>query len=413
MAPTGGIWALYIMNFFKQAARKTSKLTQVHISGLRTSALFLNPNKYFHQKATTFQLQKQPFTVGLGDHGTTRRLLDTVSSYTVKCNGSRYPYSKTADAILKTTGRTPFTCILRSDLTAGIFPQTGVSYGIGGGCYGSARFFSHTPTPLAQVIQKVSGAFRTFELSRKRAPDCVKIQSVDRKIDCSYYSENLALGQCYRHHETHSLGSYIDFNIKPTLICFFRLDEDVLSMNDSEQYSTHLNTVGLLEEMSNDFSRITKDLSTIMNDIKSLSSLGNLPITWENFSTIRVHFPGHDSEYVERLCNDLGIQRGVVHQKKDRKKVEDENISLVFPYAPNSVTNNSSTYDLWPHSRDESVRSHRFDESCVLDHTENKFENSEGTLDSQNSRGKDYSSNYEYTEEINRFLKQCEHLNRF
>jgi hypothetical protein len=46
-----------------------------------------------------------------------------------------------------------------------------------------------------------------------------------------------------------------------------------------------------------------------MNDLKRLSSLGDLPVTLEQKSILRVRFPGCAAETVERLCDEVGVQR--------------------------------------------------------------------------------------------------------
>ncbi|POS87959.1 hypothetical protein EPUL_001056 [Erysiphe pulchra] len=383
------------MNFLKRTVRKTSKLIRAHFSEYHITTLKLRSNKYVHQKVTTGQIQKRSFNVYFRNLGVIGRFLGTDSSYAVKCKGLRYPNSKTAAAMLKSTGRIPFACTLRPNLTAGAFPRTAGGYGIGGGCYGSARYFSHTPTPPAQVIQNVSAAFRILWLSDKKNKANIQIPTMDMK---SVSRENTASSRS-RNNPMHLFGSYIDFNIKPTLISFSNPTENILNMNGSGKNQIHLNIIGFLKDLSSDFSRNTDDLSAIMNDIKRLSLLGDLPITLEDCSVIRVHFPGHDFEYVERLCDDLGIQRGIVHQNGDTNRDGDDEISLVFPYAPNSGTIVSSTSDLWSQSQG-SIKFQEFDEDSLLDHNESALEGRVEISNSQISREEYCSSNYEGIEGI-------------
>jgi len=55
-------------------------------------------------------------------------------------------------------------------------------------------------------------------------------------------------------------------------------------------------------------------MSAIFQDLRRLSSLGDLPITLADTNTLRVHFRGCDAELVNRLCDEVGVCRGVVHE---------------------------------------------------------------------------------------------------
>ncbi|KAK1049593.1 hypothetical protein LTR33_014772, partial [Friedmanniomyces endolithicus] len=97
--------------------------------------------------------------------------------------------------------------------------------------------------------------------------------------------------------------------------------------------AVNLNTDGLLDVLSIDFSRALKDLAAIMNDLRRLSALGDLPITYEGCH-LRVHFPGCDAETVERLCDELNITRGSVFQDETFDAFAGTEIALLFPFAP-------------------------------------------------------------------------------
>lgn len=97
-----------------------------------------------------------------------------------------------------------------------------------------------------------------------------------------------------------------------------------------------LNQEGFLDALSVDFGRALKDLAIIFADLKRLAVLGNLPISLEGPHTLRVRFPGVDVETAERLCEDVGLQRGVVGQDADFDTRGDVAMALQFPYAPDT-----------------------------------------------------------------------------
>ena len=105
-----------------------------------------------------------------------------------------------------------------------------------------------------------------------------------------------------------------------------------LSTTSPEQTGS-LNTEGLLDILSTDFSRALKDLNAISTDLKRLSKLGDLPLTLPDNSTLRVHFPGCDALTVENLCNEVGVQRGVVHQDSEFDAFVGSEMALLFPFA--------------------------------------------------------------------------------
>jgi hypothetical protein len=128
-------------------------------------------------------------------------------------------------------------------------------------------------------------------------------------------------------------GSRLEFTINPTITALTPLNA-IVGYSISEQVSAdHLNTEGLLDVLSADFSRALKDLAAVLNDLKRLSALGDLPITYEG-SALRVHFPGCDADTVERLCDELNVSRGIVIQDPAFDSFAGTEIALLFPFAP-------------------------------------------------------------------------------
>jgi hypothetical protein len=150
-------------------------------------------------------------------------------------------------------------------------------------------------------------------------------------------------------------GSFIDFQISPTITAFGLQKKFAPAGAETET----LNSEGLLDFLSADFARALKDLAVILNDLKRLATLGDLPIALQDKSTIRVRFPGCDAETVERLCDEVGVQRGKVTQDTDFDIRTGAEVALLFPFAP-SVSPSSDTEDFFFH--EEVKSSQRRDE---------------------------------------------------
>ncbi|CCD52157.1 hypothetical protein BofuT4_P079520.1 [Botrytis cinerea T4] len=138
-------------------------------------------------------------------------------------------------------------------------------------------------------------------------------------------------------------GSYIDFAVNPTVTALSPLAGALpFGAPKMSQAAPSLNTSGFLDILSVDFSRALKDLAVTMNDLKKLSSLGDLPITLENNHILRIRFPGCDAESVERLCDEVGVQRGIVHQDAGFDAAVGTQMALQFPFAPTAVSESPS-----------------------------------------------------------------------
>jgi len=175
-----------------------------------------------------------------------------------------------------------------------------------------------------------------------------------------------------------------------------------------------INTEGFLDILSVDFARALQDLAAITNDLKRLSKLGDLSITMETKSTLRVHFPGCDAETVENICDEIGIQRGIVHQDREFDASVGGDVALMFPFAPSTEYTLSS-----PGGSLRSQAGQDFEEehSDISDLLENPWLSSpEGftTLDEISESGSDYFGNgndhnsSEYLNGLNYFLEFCD-----
>jgi hypothetical protein len=220
------------------------------------------------------------------------------------------------------TSHSPFTSALRPNLTGGTLSRTAGGYSVGAGRLGGARYFSHGPTAPSQVIHNVSVAMRGFWLSGQKARfDGIDPRTGEKRFKTVTLLQDKAQRQMAEV-SRHAPGSYIDFQLSPTITAIGSLNNESLQSE------------GLMELLSIDFARALRDLAAVLNDLKRLGTLGDLPVTLEGKSTLRVRFPGCDAEQVERLCDEVGVERGRIFQDKDFEQRNGTELALLFPFAP-------------------------------------------------------------------------------
>lgn len=264
------------------------------------------------------------------------RNFSSASTPGAKFDRASLPASKTFTAVRNLTGRAPFASTLRPNLTGGALGRTAGGYSLGSGRVGGARYFSHAPAAPAQVIQNVSQAVRAFLLSGQKAHyNGVSPHTGEKRyraVSNLQHETSMKISSLPKA----TPGSFIDFSVNPTITAFTPLSAIAgyaSSCSDCES-PCNLNSDGLLDVLSADFSRALKDLVAVLNDLKSLSSLGDLPISYRSSSILRVHFPGCDKDTVENLCTELSVRRGVVIQDDDFDAFAGTEIALLFPFAP-------------------------------------------------------------------------------
>ena len=145
-------------------------------------------------------------------------------------------------------------------------------------------------------------------------------------------------------------GSSVDFKICPTITALNAFPGLTGSPSPTAANET-LNAEGLIDLLSVDFARALKDFATIMNDLKRLSALGDLPLGMVDTSTLRVRFPGCDAQTVERLCDEVGVQRGVIRQDANFDASAGTEVALLFPFAPSQAPSVSCSPDNKPARR--------------------------------------------------------------
>lgn len=177
----------------------------------------------------------------------------------------------------------------------------------------------------------VSQAVRAFWLSGQRAQfDGMSPRHEKRFKLASTLQESAA--RKVRSVPSAAPGSYIDFNITPTITAVGPLGKGPNAASTYELES--LNNESVMNMLSVDFARATKDLAIVMNDLRKLSRLGDLSLSLPRTSTLRVRFPGCDADTVHRLCEELDVRRGLVYQDAEFDTSNGTEMALLFPFAP-------------------------------------------------------------------------------
>ncbi|EFQ28867.1 casein kinase II beta 2 subunit [Colletotrichum graminicola] len=351
MSVAGGIWAPAALRLLRVGLTKTTKVIRAklanatrpvvqaefaHIPIRTTGRQPIHPSALLRQKRAGRWYSTQ------GVQNTVRRWISTSGSSTsgnasgsTRFSRASFPTSNTARSVGQSTGRAPFASTLRPNLTGGAIARTQGGYTLGGGS--GVRYFSHTPAAPAQVIQNVSVAMRAFCLSGQK----VRYDGLNGRGDKRYRAvselEQAAYVKMMGASARGNPGSFVDFHISPTVTALSPLATAAAAGFTSanvEAPATTLNEDGFLDVLSIDFARALKDLAVIFADLKRLAVLGDLPITMEKESVLRVRFPGVDAETVERLCDDAGVQRGIVGQDADFDAGIGAPMALHFPHAP-------------------------------------------------------------------------------
>ena len=339
VAPIGRLavpstWRTIRLAFDKTARALRDRLTQTIKAAQETQlepAYVRNTisRQPIHRLAAIKQTQSRWFSTRQAVSAGVRRFTTGASGNATR---APHPLSRTASAVKQITTRAPFASTLRPNLTGGTLSRTAGGYGTGAGRVGGARYFSHTPAAPAQVVNNVSAAMRGFWLSGQR----IQYDGSDKKTGAMRYkavtpTQDKA-GRKLQKSQSQVPGSYVDFKISPIVTAIGSFGS---AAHDMPQNT--LNQEGLLECLSGDFARALKDLSIITNDLKKLSAVGDLALTHPEGNIIRVRFPGVDADTVERLCDELGIQRGIVHEDPGFNVYHGADMALLFPFAPSKA----------------------------------------------------------------------------
>jgi hypothetical protein len=271
-----------------------------------------------------------------------RRFTSAARNSGAKYDKSEFPKSRIGSIVIAQAGRAPFASTLRPNLTGGALGRTAGGYGWGSGRTGGARYFSHGPAAPAQVINNVSQAVRAFLVGGQKAQfDGVNPHNGEKRFKTVSALQDQVNRTLNKAPKT-SPGSYISFDINPTVTALTPL-KAVKGFATFAQEKETLNSEGLLDALSVDFSRAVKELAAVLKDLQRLSAVGDLPISYQD-STLKVHFPGCDAQTVETICNDFEISRGVVHEDENFNTFVGSDMALLFPFAPSQTPSECSFF---------------------------------------------------------------------
>ncbi|KAL2067054.1 hypothetical protein VTL71DRAFT_1478 [Oculimacula yallundae] len=424
MAPAPGIYGPAAVKALRHALQRTTRLIKVRLAQigrplenqLQPVLVRSSPRHPVHPAAALRQAKGRWYTTHSAINAAVRRFTTGPASGS-KFDRSAFPKSATATAVSRLTIRTPFSSTLRPNLTGGTLSRSSGGYSLGGSRPGGARYFSHTPAAPAEVINNVSAAVRAFWLSGQKAQFDGMTPTGEKRYRGVSNLQEKTIRQMQAVPRT-TPGSFIDFHVHPTVTALSPLGAAFGST--MEVSATNLNTEGFLDVLSVDFARALKDLAATMNDLKRLSTLGDLPITLEQRSVLRVRFPGCDAETVERLCDEVGVQRGVINQDEDFDASAGTHLALLFPYAPASEYCLSS-----PGGSLRSQTGHElefeyqdFEEDAIDNPWVEGYESLEDASDGESAyftkspSEHPNSSEYEGLEGIYRFLEHCDNSRR-
>jgi hypothetical protein len=429
MASSGTIWAPVALRLLRAAVSRTTAVVREKLASaakpLQNQALQPVPvaarsgRQSIHPTSVLKQqkLGARYFsgTSAKGASKGARRYLSSESA--PRYDRSKLPSSNTSRRVAQFSGRAPFASTLRPNLTGGAMPRTAGGYSLGG----NARYFSHTPTAPAQVVQNVSQAMRAFFLSGQR----VRYDGVGPRGEAQYRAVSMVEEEAMRKLAAipkFAPGAYVDFQLSPTITAMSPLAAAVIQASATSGFQTEaaipsLNTEGFLDVLSADFGRALKDLTAIYADLGRLADLGDLPISMEAGNLLRVRFPGVDVETVERLCDDIGIQRGIVGQEAGFESSYDVKTALRFPFAPDAQKALTS-----PGGSERSLEGHELDDISSLGDESFvqeafAYESSESPWFSETdgyesmsptNESNQQSEEYEGLEGIYRFLEECD-----
>lgn len=351
-----------------------------------------------------------------------RRSITSERASSPRFDRSKLPSSATSRKVAQFSGRAPFANTLRPNLTGGAMPRSAGGYSLGGG----ARYFSHTPAAPAQVMQNVSQAMRAFFLSGQK----IRHDGVGPRGERQYRAVSSLEVDAMNKLFTTPLwvpGSFIDFQISPTITAMGPLAALITRASKTSGFGataathpTYLDTEGFLDVLYADFDRAYQELTIVDSDLRRLSALGSLPVVLKASDTIRVRFPGVDAFTVERLCDDLCIQRGLIGEESEFDAAVGVPAALKFPFAPDSERAISSPggsarslegsffQDAEFFSEDDSFVRDAFAYEVSVDDAEISDPESYGTTASPTSSGEHVSDEYGGLEGIYRFLEETD-----
>ncbi|CAF9909623.1 hypothetical protein IMSHALPRED_008425 [Imshaugia aleurites] len=359
MAPSSGhILVPKVLRIVKFAIHKTSSLIRAKLPhSSTTNNASLQPIRIYAQNQPIHPLAYLKQSRSQNNNrcfSTTARALTSSPAKArtgVKYDRSAFPTSNVSRAISQ-RGSVPFASTLRPNLTGGALPRSAGGYSLGGAGKG-ARHFSHTSGTQAQVIHNVSAAIRAFCVGGGKARfDGVDPITGEKRFRSVSQTEDAVYTQWETPLSSSTRGTNIEFKISPTITAFC----PSFSAQTPDCNSPSLHAIDLLSTLTSDFARALQDLSLTLADLRALSAFGDLPIALTHTPAgpiLTVRFPGCDADLVSRLCDEVGVKRGVVVEDeawhggarsfgKAGRAEKDVEMALLFPFAPLGSPSSSS-----------------------------------------------------------------------
>ncbi|KAI9849501.1 MAG: hypothetical protein M1837_004121 [Sclerophora amabilis] len=337
----------------KQAFKKTSNLIRAKLaessrpleSQLQPIYARNPPRQPIHPAAYLRQSKGRWYTTHSAVNAAIRRFTSSAKLEArggVKYDRSSFPKSSIGAAVTRLPSRTPFASTLRPNLTGGTLSRSAGGYTTGSGRIGGARYFSHTPAAPAQVVSNVSAAIRAFALSGQKAQFAGAHPITGEKRYTNVSPAQDEIGRKLRSLPRVVPGSVIDFEI-PEIVVALGARADGHPNAFTMKIHENLIIPAVLSNLSTD--RSHKDFARFLSDLTRLFTLGELEYTQPRASVFRVRFPGCDAESVERLCDELCIQRGVVRQDAEFDTYAGTELALKFPFAPSDAVSVVPNHD--------------------------------------------------------------------
>lgn len=249
--------------------------------------------------------------------------------------------SKVSKAIVR-RGAAPFSSTLRPSLTGGALPRSASGYSLGAGR--GVRHFSHSPSLQAHVVQNVSAGIRAFIVNGGKARfDGFNEKTGEKRFKTISTTEDEFYQLFKKSFSGPAKGTNVEFHLGPTITAFSTAASNTPLTLEIQT----INATNLLDNLSIDFARALKDLSAVLNDLRRLSALGDLPLSITHSPSgpiLALRFPGCDGASVSRLCDEANVCRGIIREDEAWSHDRDVEMALLFPLAPGDC---DATHGTW------------------------------------------------------------------